>query len=65
MFLKIDRWLAVLLSTPRPNGASLVAQMVKNPPAMKETQVPALGQEHPLEKNIPVFLAGKSHGHRL
>ena len=31
-------------------GQSLVAQMVKNPPAMQETQVPFLGQEKPLEK---------------
>ena len=30
--------------------ASLVAQMVKNLPAMQETQVPSLGQEDPLEK---------------
>ena len=30
--------------------ASLVAQMVKNPPAMQETPVQFLGQEDPLEK---------------
>ena len=30
--------------------ASLVTQMVKNLPAMQETQVPSLGQEDPLEK---------------
>ena len=29
--------------------ASLVAQMVKNPPAMKETQFQSLGQEDPLK----------------
>ena len=28
-------------------GASLVAQRVKNPPAMQETQVPSLGWEDP------------------
>ena len=27
-----------------------VAQLVKNPPAMRETRVPSLGQEDPLEK---------------
>ena len=27
-----------------------MAQMVKNPPTMQETQVPFLGQEKPLEK---------------
>ena len=31
-------------------GASLIAQLVKNPPAMKETPVRFLGQEDPLEK---------------
>ena len=30
--------------------ASLVAQRVKNPPAMQETSVRFLGQEDPLEK---------------
>ena len=32
------------------DGASLVAQLVKNQPAMQETQVQSLGQEGPLEK---------------
>ena len=32
--------------------ASLVAQMVKNPPAMQETWVWSLGQEDPLEKGM-------------
>ena len=31
-------------------GASLVAQQVKNPPAMQETWVQSLGWEDPLEK---------------
>ena len=30
--------------------ASLIAQLVKNPPAMQETPVQILGQEDPLEK---------------
>jgi len=29
-----------------------VAQMVKNPPAMQETQVRSLGEEDPLEKGM-------------
>jgi len=29
---------------------SLVAQLVKNPPTMRETRVRSLGQEDPLEK---------------
>ena len=33
--------------------ASQVAQMVKNLPAMWETQVQSLGQEDPLEKLMP------------
>ena len=32
--------------------ASLVAQMIKNLPAMQETQVPSLGREDPLEKGM-------------
>ena len=32
--------------------ASLVAQMVKNPPAMRETCVPSLGWEDPLEEGM-------------
>ena len=34
------------------HGASLVAQSVKNLPAMQETQVPFLGWEDPLEKEM-------------
>ena len=40
-------------------GASVVAQLVKNPPAMQETLVQFLGLEDPLEKDrlsTPVFL---------
>ena len=44
--------------------ASLVAQTVKNPPAMLETWVRSLGREDPLEKwqPTPVFVPGESHG---
>ena len=35
-----------------PFGASLVAQVVKNPPAMQETQVQSQGREDPPEKRI-------------
>ena len=34
------------------SGASLVAQMVKDPPGMQETWVRSLGQEAPLEKGM-------------
>ena len=43
-------------------GASLVAQMVKCLPAMRETQVQSLGQEDPLEKEMAThssILAGR------
>ena len=34
------------------NITSLVAQMVKNLPAMRETQVQSLGREDPLEEEM-------------
>ena len=37
---------------PLSSWASLVAQMVKNLPAMQETRVQSLGQEDPLEKEM-------------
>ena len=36
------------------NGASLVAQMVKDLPAMRKTQVQSLGREDPLEKEMAI-----------
>ena len=36
---------------------SLVAQMVKNPPAMQETWVKSLGWEDPLEKEKATHLS--------
>ena len=36
----------------KTDRASLVAQMVKNPPAMREIQVQSLGQEDPLVKGM-------------
>ena len=36
----------------RMNLASLVAQLVKNPPAMQKMLVQSLGQEYPLEKGM-------------
>ena len=41
------------LQLPQPlPGASLVAQMVKNLPALQETWVQPLGREDPLEKGM-------------
>ena len=44
-------------SLPGKDGLSLVAQLVKNPPAMQETWAQSLGWEDPLEKekDIPFF----------
>ena len=39
-----------LFSTYYVSGASLIAQLLKNPPAMQETWVRFLGWEGPLEK---------------
>ena len=44
---------------------SLVAQTVRNLPAMQETWIQPLGEEDPLEKEwqpTPVFLPRESHG---
>ena len=45
---------------------SLVAQEVKNPPAVWETWVLSLGQDYPLEKEMATqsSIAGKYHGQR-
>ena len=40
--------------------ASLVAQMVKNLPAMWENQVQSLGQEDPLKKGMATHSRGSS-----
>ena len=48
-------------------GASLVVQSVKNPPAMQETQVSSLAQEHPWRRVwllTPAFLPGESRRQR-
>ena len=49
------------------SGASLVAQMVNNPLAMWEAQVPLLGQEGPWRRewlSTSVFLPGEFYGQR-
>ena len=40
---------------PQHSWASLVAQMVKNPPAMQETWVQSLGWEDPLEEDMATY----------
>ena len=49
------------------NRASLMAQTVKNLPAMQETQVQSLGWEDPWRRKrlpTPIFLPGELHGQR-
>ena len=44
-----------------------VAQMVKNPAAMQETQIQSLGREDPWRREwlpTPVFLSGEPYGQR-
>ena len=43
--------MAVIIGTP-VSWSSLVARMVKNLPAIQETQVQSLGREDPLEKEM-------------
>ena len=48
-------------------SAPLVAKLVKNPPAMRETWVQSLSWEDPLEEEwqpTPVFLPGESQGQK-
>ena len=42
----------IIVKLEHHGGTSLVAQPVKNPPAVQETQVPFLGQEEPLENRM-------------
>ena len=61
-FPPVDSLLARLVAC-----ASLVAQLVKNLPAVWETWVQSLGQEDPLEKRMATrssILAGGSDGQR-
>ena len=50
--LEVSTSLSLYLPTYLPTGASLVAQMLKNLPAMQETQVQSLGREDSLEKGM-------------
>ena len=50
--IELRKYLVMLLSS---NGASLVAQMIKNLSAMQETQVHSLGREDSLEKKMATY----------
>ena len=53
MFNDTDKYYLLFISTNyKLARASLVAQLVKNPPARQGTPVQFLGQEDPLEKGM-------------
>ena len=51
-FQELERWERKLCDGLRISLQEEVAQMVKNVPAIQETQVQFLGQEDPLEKEM-------------
>ena len=62
-------WIALVMDcySLQCSWASLVTQLVKNPPAMWETWVLSLGWEDLLEKGkatTPIFWPGEFHGQR-
>ena len=60
------RWCGFNLHFPNDSGgASLVAQMVKCQPTMRETWVWSLGQEDPLEKEMATHSSRKIQSHGL
>ena len=49
----MDRFISIFISlSVSISGASLIAQSVKNLPAVQETQIRSLGHEDPLEKEM-------------
>ena len=66
-FYQVPQNTTVFGDTASKNKASLVAQMVKNLPAMQDTQVWSLGQEDLLEKEMAThssILAWRIHRER-
>ena len=66
-FFNNEHVLLIIIKQSRELGASLVAQLVKNPPAMQETLVQSLSWEDPWKRKwqpTPVFLPGKFHGRK-
>ena len=49
---KCKKYRHKFVEAPNYQGASLVAQTVKNPPAMQETWVQSLGWEDPLKEGM-------------
>ena len=69
---KFRGWLVIVYNvdnelTATHVSASLVAQVVKNLPVIRETHIQSLGQKDPLEKEMAthsIFLPGEFHGQR-
>ena len=53
MSMSISMSISISMSMSMSMWASLVVQLVKNPPEMQETPVQFLGQADPLEKGHP------------
>ena len=51
VYMNMTKKIMFIIHLPH-SGSYLVAQMVKNPPAIQETWVQSLGWEDPLEKGI-------------
>ena len=55
LYFKLCILLLLLQVKNVPQGVSLVAQVVKNPPAMQETWIQSLDWEDPLEKGMTTY----------
>ena len=65
LFLTLWFMNSVFICSHSATWASLVAQLVKNPPVMQETWVRSLGWEDPWRRerlSTPVFWPGEFHG---
>ena len=63
----MGKFYSILIISPQScYGASLIAQMVKNPPAMQETWLSSLGWEDPLEEGMATHssILGLENPHR-
>ena len=62
--LDIERMYLNIMKAIYEKPLSLVPQMVKNLPAMQETQIQCLGQEDPLEKGMATHSSILAYGQR-
>ena len=62
--LDIERMYLNIMKAIYEKPLSLVPQMLKNLPAMQETQIQCLGQEDPLEKGMATHSSILAYGQR-